>query len=483
MVEAEQVDLGILRRLAEVSAQVNDGQRLDATLQAVADGVVDVLGFGAAAVNYVLANGDLQILAVAGPRAAREALAGRIVAKEAMDALLSRCETWGRLRFASHALARDTDPVNWVPEVEVPPSPDAWHPDDALLAPLHASDGAMVGVLSVDLPPGQRRPGPVLCELLAMFAVQAGVAIANARVTEQLRQEHLRLQASETAFRFSFFASGGAMGTLSLGADDLGRFLQVNDAFCATVGYRPDELDRLRWPDLVAAAERAASEALLERFATGDQPYQRSERQMVRKDGSLMWCGVTATVIAADVDQPPFLLLHLEDITERKSREATLSRQALLDPLTGLANRRGLVRHLHDVIADATQTGRRGTVFYADLDRFKRINDRYGHAVGDRALREAAARLRARLRSADLIARPGGDEFVVVAQNLDPDQASELVARVHDAFDQPLAAAPEVVTISIGAVSFDAGTRDVDTLLHQADLAMYADKRARHRSP
>lgn len=184
---------------------------------------------------------------------------------------------------------------------------------------------------------------------------------------------------------------------------------------------------------MIATGERAKSEVLLWKFATGQRRYERAERQMARKDGTNMWAGLTATVIAPGGSQPSFLLVHLDDITERKDREATLSRQAHLDALTGVANRRVLLKYLQTVVADAAQTGPAGVVLYCDLDRLKQINDRYGHAVGDLVLQETVLRLQAQVRSADVIARLGGD---------------------------------------------DASTADVETLLHRADLAMYADKGA-----
>ncbi len=475
---SEQVDLAVLRRVAAVGAQINDGRRLHDTLQAVAEGVVEELGFGAAAVNYVLANGDLQVMAVAGPPEACDALAGRIVEKAVMDDLLARSDPWGPLRFVPHERIGDSIPFTWVPNVTMLEGADAWHPEDALLALLWASDGTMVGVLSVDLPPGQRRPGPMLRELLDIFAVQAGVAIGNARLVDQLREEQGRLRASEAAFRFSFSASAGAMAMLSLEDDGLGRFLQVNEAFCRVSGYGSAELTDVRWGELDAAEEKAKSEVLLWEFATGKRRHKRDERQMVRKDGTSIWAGLTATVIAPGGSQSSFLLVHLDDITERKDREATLSRQAQLDALTGIANRRLLLKYLRTVVADAAHTGPAGVVLYCDLDGLKQINDHYGHAVGDLVLQETVCRLKAQVRSSDVIARLGGDEFVVVAMDLDPAAAAQLVDRIHDAFCRPLLAVPEIVTISVGAAAFDVGTGDVEALLHRADLAMYADKGA-----
>ncbi|MDQ2728566.1 MAG: diguanylate cyclase [Actinomycetota bacterium] len=462
--------------MASVSAQINRGQRLNDTLQAVAEGVVEGLGFGAAAVNYVLANGDLQVLAVAGPQEARDALAGRIVEKAAMDDLLARSEVWGPLRFVPHEEVGDGDPFSWVPDVDMPDAVDAWHPEDALLAPLDDSDGTMVGLLSVDLPPGQRRPGPLLRELLDIFAVQAGVAIGNARLVEQLREEQHRLLASEAAFRFSFSASAGAMAMLRLDTEDQGGFIRVNDAFSRVLGFSCSELADLTWYQLMAPGEGARSDIRLQELAAGQRRWHRYERQMVRKDGTPIWAGLTATVIATDGGHPSFLLVHLEDITERKTHEDTLFRQAQLDSLTGVPNRRVLLKHLRTVVADAAQSGPPGAVLYCDLDGLKQINDRYGHGVGDLVLKETVGRLRAQVRSGDVIARLGGDEFVIVAVDLDPQAAAHLVDRIQRAFSQPLADVPEVVTISVGAASFDGDTRDVERLLHRADMAMYANK-------
>ena len=471
----EQVDLAILRRVAAVSARINQGDGLVDTLQAVADGVVGALGFGAAAVNYVRPDGDLTVLAVAGPSEARDALAGKVVPRAVMDRLLARSEGWGSLRFVSHQLIGDADLLTWVPPTVVADGPDAWHPEDALLAVLRAGNGVMVGVLSVDLPPGLRQPSGQLRELLEIFAIQAGLAIDKARTAEDLHAEHVRLRASEAAFRFSFATSAGAMAMVSLRSDDLGRFLEVNDAFSRTIGYRPEELVRLRWFDLIVPAQRAASEATLAGFASGRNSFARSERQMVRRDHRRLWVGLTSTVIAPGSGVSSFLLIHIEDITERRAHEMKLARHAQTDALTGLANRRLLLKYLTGVLANAGGGGPSGVVIYTDLDRFKRINDRHGHAVGDLVLQEAATRLRAEVRTSDVVARPGGDEFVIVAADLDPSEADELAQRIRTVFSQPFTAVAETVTISTGIASFDS-TADAETVLHRADLAMYANK-------
>jgi diguanylate cyclase (GGDEF)-like protein/PAS domain S-box-containing protein len=316
----------------------------------------------------------------------------------------------------------------------------------------------------------------LLREMLEIFATQAGLAIERAGLDERLRDEHARLLASEAAFRFSFSASAGAMATIRLRADDLGRFEQLNSAFCRAVGHRVEDLIGMRWPDLVVPAQRSGVEADLVHFATARQGPERSERQLLRRDGSAMWVGLTTTVIAPDTAVAPFLLVHLEDITERKQREDALAREAQVDPLTGLANRRVLLKYLRAVLAEDGGPGGTGVVLYGDLDRFKRINDRYGHAAGDMVIREAADRLRALVRPADVVARLGGDEFVIVAVDLDAVGANQMVQRIQAAFTCPLVTVAEVVTISVGQVHFDATTRDAREVLDVADRAMYLNK-------
>ncbi len=475
---ADRVDLEVLRRLGVVSAQVNAGHRLEDTLQAVADGVVEALRFGCAAVNFRLANGDFQVMAVSGPPEARASLVSKTIPGVTMQRLLTDAERWGDLRYICDPQVLAGDPAVWTPDIATPRAPDAWGPEDILLVPLGAPDGELVGVLSVDLPPDQKRPDRQLCELLEMFAVSAGVAITNARLAEELRREHERLRASETAFRFSFTASASAMGTLGLEPERLGRFLHVNHALAGVLGYHAAELVERRWDDVVAPQQRAIAEAVLAEFATGRRRTSRLERQMVRKDGTVFWADLAGSVIEPG-DQAPFLLIHVEDITDRKAAEESLTRQANLDALTGLPNRRLVYKYLDGLVGEVGVGGRRGAVLYCDLDGFKEINDRYGHATGDIVLQEAVARLKAQVRVGDVIGRLGGDEFVIVAVDIDDVVLESLVARIRAAFAKPLTTVPEVIRISVGRASVS-GAEDSAAILDNADQAMYADK---HRAP
>jgi diguanylate cyclase (GGDEF)-like protein/PAS domain S-box-containing protein len=480
------VDAGVLRRLASVSAEISQGRPLMETLQAVADGVVAALGFGVAAVNFVQPDGDLHISAIAGPSEAREALLGKTVPRQAVDDLIARSQPWGALRFVPHGQPTLGQPFEWVADVVPTTDPEAWHPEDALFGPMYGSDGELVGLLSVDLPPGLRRPAPLLCELLEIFTVQAGIAIENARLIEELRRERDRLAASEKAFRFFFTGSAGAMCTVSLDEANLGRILRANRALGRLLGYSIDELLQLRLDDLLVGEDRpgGGADALFGRGPRGDV---RVDRQMVCRDGSTVWTCLTGAQIVLDAASAPVLLLHVDDISARKTLEASLSEMAKRDPLTGLPNRRAFLDYLRAMMGETGRGAGGGAVIYADLDGFKRVNDRFGHSAGDEVLKAAAHRLAAHFRDSDVVARLGGDEFAIVAPDLDRRQAGGLIARVRSAFAEPMPGMPDgsAITVSLGVSYLDPvrpEARTAEEILHQADQAMYADKRMQRLS-
>jgi diguanylate cyclase (GGDEF)-like protein len=171
---------------------------LQATLDLLAQTIVKALGFELAAINYVDSPDTVTVVAVAGPDEVRDHLLGSTESLESWTRLLDACTPWGRLRFLDHtAAARDDLPAMpwWVPEVEVGDGDDAWHPEDALLAPLHASDGQLLGILSVDLPRDGRRPDQTTRDALEAFGVSAALAIEHARLRAKAEQ-------SEELFRY-----------------------------------------------------------------------------------------------------------------------------------------------------------------------------------------------------------------------------------------------------------------------------------------
>lgn len=477
-----------LRQLYELIGALNQERSLDATLARVVDGVVAGLGFGVAAVNFVHPDGSFETVAVAGSADARQALLGSRAPADAFDIEFGVAEHWGGLRFVPHDRLPAGVVTGWVPPAEAvvgdtvsvtgdADDSTAWHPLDALFAPLHAPSGRLVGMLSVDLPADGRRPGPLQRELLEMFAAQAGIAIDNARLTEQLH-------ASEEGFRLAFDGAGTGMSMVSLDPADPGRYLRVNDALCGITGYTAEDLIQRTAADITHPDDLESDQAALaQAVVCGGQDVYRTEKRYIRADGSLIWVSITTSAIRTSSGRVLYGIMQVEDISARKAGEAELVHRAAHDPLTGLPNRSTLTDRLAVAVDRARASGEAGAVLFCDLDGFKAVNDTHGHDVGDQVLQVISARLAEQVRPGDLVARLGGDEFVVVAEQVSDAETEGLARRLEDAVAAPITvdAVTVTLTVSVGTARLN-GTAEVSDLLRTADVAMFTAKGARRAS-
>ena len=179
-----------VRRLYDLMRRVNSPSDLGEVLQEVANAVVEGLGYGVAAISRL--DGDtLVMVAVAAPEEVRSQILGRRTPLEWTFAEFSHADHWGILRYVPHSrdVPAELYESMWVPDIVPDDEPDSWHPLDALYAPLYSADGALLGMMSVDLPPGNRVPDQQQRELLEMFVVQAGLAISNAQQRENLAEQ------------------------------------------------------------------------------------------------------------------------------------------------------------------------------------------------------------------------------------------------------------------------------------------------------
>ncbi|WP_229211468.1 MULTISPECIES: diguanylate cyclase domain-containing protein [unclassified Duganella] len=173
-------------------------------------------------------------------------------------------------------------------------------------------------------------------------------------------------------------------------------------------------------------------------------------------------------------------IAFLHDISERKSLFESMEAMALRDTLTGLPNRRALMAALTEAIQRASRLRHSCAVFFLDLDRFKQVNDRFGHEEGDELLRQFAARVQHIVRKTDTVGRLAGDEFIVILENLHSDSAAQETAdKLRPALQQPfrLKTATVSLSASIGiAIHHPDDPQDIEMLLNRADRAMYLDK-------
>ncbi|WP_018230354.1 putative bifunctional diguanylate cyclase/phosphodiesterase [Methyloversatilis universalis] len=223
--------------------------------------------------------------------------------------------------------------------------------------------------------------------------------------------------------------------------------------------------------------------------ARAGEPYQMSFR-VQRGDGIIVSLHEHAVPERDEFGRVVRVEGVTQDVTEREQAERRIRFLAYHDSLTGLANRQMFREMLDHTLARSQRTGSRCALLYLDLDRLKRINDSFGHTLGDQILREVASRLVGSIRSADIVAREdqapeevvarlGGDEFTVLLTDLARvDDAARVAARICAELGAPLQVAHVelAVTASIGIAVFPDNGEDPETLLRHADMAMYAAK-------
>ena len=203
---------------------------------------------------------------------------------------------------------------------------------------------------------------------------------------------------------------------------------------------------------------------------------------MRRKDGSPIWVDLSGVVLSAAHGESLWVML---DITALKAQQEHTERIAFHDALTQLPNRLLLTDRLHQAIGLARRSGTSLAVCFIDLDGFKAVNDRHGHAAGDRLLRVVARRLQGRVRSHDTVARLGGDEFVLLLTRLQGrGECDAILQRVGPAVAEPVDLGDgqcAQLSASIG-VTFCPDEGDApQPLLQAADAAMYRVKQARRQ--
>ncbi|HEY5386302.1 MAG TPA: diguanylate cyclase, partial [Thermoleophilia bacterium] len=306
--------------------------------------------------------------------------------------------------------------------------------------------------------------------VIAYAAVGIGLGWAVQRIVAQRRrlQDALgdmqatqrQLWASQKRYRLLFEASNDAVYLHGLDAHgEPSHFVAVNDSACRLLGYTREELLGLTPRAVDAPATPGQLRRVMERLMHEDRIVYESDRKS--RDGQQVPVEVSSSL--TDVDGDLMVLSISRDITGRKKAERRLEQLSLHDELTGLKNRRGFYVLLPEQCKRARRSGARVVVLYGDIDGFKAINDRLGHARGDEVLKAVAEVLRVTFRETDLVARLGGDEFCAVAES--PAEPAVLAQRL----DEAIAAAGEElslsVTLSYGTVVTDwRGLEDPDEL-------------------
>ncbi len=262
--------------------------------------------------------------------------------------------------------------------------------------------------------------------------------------------------------------------------DGRGRFLYASPACEALLGVRPEQLVGRTAAEAGLLSQRSDGSAAAAAFSEGRDDGTTVVFRIVRADGEVRWLETAARAVPHRDGQAREIVAVTRDVSDRKRAEDELARQALHDTLTGLPNRALFLDRLQQALRRARRRPAGVAVLFIDLDRFKLINDSFGHAAGDRVLCDVAARLRDELRPADTIARFGGDELTILCEDVPGEPFARGIAeRIAALFEQPFVVddSEAFLQASIGIAL--AGPDDTpENLLRDADAAMYRAKDA-----
>jgi diguanylate cyclase (GGDEF)-like protein/PAS domain S-box-containing protein len=293
-------------------------------------------------------------------------------------------------------------------------------------------------------------------------------------VTERKRLE-AELSRARTSFELAFAAAPIGMSLVSID----GRFLRVNDALCKLLGRDEDSLLRVTFRDITHVDDLGTSNDLLKAVLDGTAQDGRLEKRFLRPDGSVVWGLLALALVRDDDGRPRFFISQTEDITDRKNAQREIERMSTIDVLTGLPNRLLLMDRLRHALRLARRSGWLVGVVSVDLDHFKEVNDTYGHEVGDDLLRQVAGRLETATRIGDTTTRVGGDEFVILCEQVTTtDEVAQVAGRIRAELARPFAVLGHQVriTASVGVTVGD--SESSESLLQEADRSMFAAKRS-----
>ena len=258
-----------------------------------------------------------------------------------------------------------------------------------------------------------------------------------------------------------------------------GRTMLFNTPFCQALGYESEELAGMQYEKLLDSSSQETFEAALEDVLKSGLPKRRFDYILLKKNGALLHTETSIFLLTDEKKLPLGYRILFQDITRRKQAEELIKKLAFQDTLTGLPNRRLFHDRLVLELNQAKRNQERFAVMMIDLDRFKEVNDTLGHYVGDLLIQAVGQRLTQLLRKGDTVARIGGDEFILLLPSLPQgDNGCRVAEKILSAFSEPFTLENHEIHItpSIGIAIYPDHGDNMDLLLRNSDIAMYAAK-------
>ncbi len=515
-----------LRGLVEVTRLLRAREDLPALLDAVARTIGESLGYQTVAVNlYRPEWDDFEVTTVYGNEDARKVLLGNARPGDDWSVLLAeRFERRGAYVVPSGSVDWNSLGPSYVPQGERASDPDAWDPEDALFVAMRDQHGNLLGILSVDEPVSGRRPTDEDLDVLVSLVDHAALALEAAReAADSARHQRALEELLAVSSRITGETSSAEiLRRVCTGIQDALDFENVCAALVdpetgvivphASAGWQLEELQQ-REPVRVAQVEPLLDDALLREGCylltheeararltsevevypsqlNGRGPWAWNRHWLIvpLRDGGgallgIIWVDNPCDRLLPSADRLQALRIFANDAAAALVSGRNLGELRFLadhDPLTRLLNRRAFVNRLDGEVARGQRYGRSFGLVIADLDDFKQLNDRFGHAAGDEALVAFAQVLRESLRTPDDAFRIGGDEFALLLSEATDEDARFVVARVNALLEQ-LAGGGEPwasdLGASFGCASCPEDAADAQTLFRLADEAQYDAKR------
>ncbi|MCW5876029.1 MAG: EAL domain-containing protein [Anaerolineales bacterium] len=308
------------------------------------------------------------------------------------------------------------------------------------------------------------------------YLLERSLAISSKETQELYDQERRRVQealrVSEGKYRTLFEHAVDSIFIIDV---ETRKILDVNQVAADRLGYTREQLQHMTIDDIYPPNELARNPEIVQKIH--ESGHLTFERIHIRKDGSTMPVEVSSTITEQDGRRVYQSIAR--DITQRKLAEEELQRLANYDSLTGVANRFLFIDRVSQAIQAARREGAMLAVLFLDLDGFKAINDAFGHKHGDTLLQVMARRIIQNVRKGDTVARLGGDEFAILMEGIhSAAEVEPVVQKIVASVSQPFVfqEIEAFITCSAGVSIFPADGEDPDTLIQNADRAMYASK-------
>ncbi|RUR04497.1 diguanylate cyclase domain-containing protein [Legionella sp. km772] len=293
------------------------------------------------------------------------------------------------------------------------------------------------------------------------------------RIKKENQATKLALEETKERLFHAFHHAGTGVALVDLDAS----FMEVNAAFCSLLGYTTDELLEIKLNDLIDEHSQKLFQQTLAPILNKEVENKQVELRLIHKNGQKLWISLSISLVKQTSPQKkPYLIMHFQDRTEQKYFEERLLFLTAYNSLTGLLNRTSLFNKISELIQNKKQF----TLYYMDIDRFKRVNNTYGAHMGDYLLKHIASQLKEHVASHQILGYLGGNEFMIIdPKNTGEEKELSQAQMLSSTLQEPFLMQKNELTLtaSLGICQFPNDGKNINELLKVANIALRESKR------